>query len=137
MKVVACPECSRKVRPCNLERHRRTHLLVAQETEYGTRWLPAKRPITVGGSHDRRYDDFVPRGEGDNRFRIYRLRAGELDLLASAPDPPSVGVAIYHLDQEGEFITDDATGVLDTIEEPGHWLIHPFALGRRPREEAA
>jgi hypothetical protein len=22
-------------------------------------------------------------------------------------------------------------GVLDTLYEPGHWIVHPFALGRR------
>lgn len=139
MTTVACPECQRQVRPCNLERHRRTHYPTRGEAirVSGTRWLPAKRPIARTNTKDRLYDEVVPRGEGDHRFRIYRMRAGELDLLATTADPPGVGVALYHLDQEGEFITDDATGVLDTIEDPGHWLVHPYALGRTPRKEAA
>lgn len=137
MKTVPCPECELWVRPCNLQRHLRTHHPVPTEQDWGTRWKPARRPISRGKGRDRLYDEVVPRGEGDHRFRIYRMRAGELDLLATAADPAAVGVALYHLDQEGEFITDDATGVLDTIKEPGHWLVHPYALGRRPREEAA
>ena len=136
--VTFCPECGEKQRPCNLERHRRTHFPVRKaETFQVTRWLPAKRPITRSKANDRLYDKIVPRGEGPDRFRIYRMRAGELDLLATAPDPPSYGVALYYLDQDGEFVPDDATGVLDTIEDPGHWVVHPFALGRTPREEAA
>lgn len=147
MTTVACPECDRQVRPCNLERHRRTHyptrggtirLRRGNTTVYtGQRWLPAKRPIARTNTKDRLYDEVVPRGEGPHRFRIYRMRAGELDLLATAEDPPSVGVALYHLDQDGEFVTDDATGVLDTLSDPGHWLVHPYALGRTPRREAA
>ncbi len=137
LTTTLCPDCHRKLRPCNLERHRKTHMPIAKDAPYGTRWLRAKRPITQGRSHDRRYDEIAPRGEGPERFRVYRLRAGELELLATTADPPGVGVALYYLDQEGEFITDDATGVLDTLEDPSHWLVHPWALGRRPREEAA
>lgn len=138
MKTVPCPECRRAVRPCNLKRHVRTHYPeVASVEAWGTRWKPAKRPISRGKERDRLYDEIVPRGEGDHRFRLYRMRAGELDLLATTSDPPGVGVGLYYLDQDGEFVTDDATGVLDTAVDPGHWLVHPYALGRRPREEAA
>lgn len=137
MKTIACSACGRKVRPCNLERHMRTHYPVPQNAGWGTRWLSAKRPLKRGSNQDRLYDEVVPRGEGPHRFRLYRMRAGELDLLATVESPPAVGVGLYYLDQDGEFVTDDATGVLDTLEDPGHWLVHPYALGRRPREEAA
>lgn len=134
-----CPECGRKVRPCNLQRHRRTHLPVPTARDYGTKWMPARRPpIRKGGTHDRMYDEHIPRGEGPHRFRIYRLRAGSLDIVASCPTPEDMGYALFHLGGEGEFSGgDDVVGVLDTIEDPGHWVIHPYTLGRSPVKEAA
>lgn len=94
-----------------------------------------KRPIRQFRTHDHRYDEHFPRGEGPYRFRIYRLRGGELQMIAAAPTPGDYGAALYELYQDGEFIADDATGVLDTVPDPGDWIIHPFALGRRREEE--
>lgn len=131
MKTVTCI-CGRRVRPCNLERHQRTHIPRLEKRDWGHKVTPAKRPISVGKERDRRYDEHVPRGVGPHRYRIYRLRTGELDLIATAPEPEHLGVALVLLDEEGEWgLVDDATGVLDTAREPGHWLVHPWALGRR------
>jgi hypothetical protein len=132
MKTVACPECDRVLRPCNLARHRKAqHYPRGVPTEYGHRFLPPALPIRVGREQDRRYDEHVPRGNGDHRYRIYRLRAGELELVASAPEPEHMGLGLVTLHAEGEFGFDDSVGVLDTLEDPGHWVVHPWALGRR------
>lgn len=132
MKSKACPECGRKVKPSNLERHRRArHLPRGKPVEYGHKFTPPAIPILLGKDEDRRYDDHVPRGIGPHRYRIYRLRGGELQLVASAPDAACMGVGLATLYSEGEFIVDDSVGVLDTIEDPGHWIVHPFSLGRR------
>jgi hypothetical protein len=101
-----------------------------KRTSYGSKFVG--RPIRVGKDRDRRYDEVFPRGEGKYRFRIYRLRAGDLDLIAAAPDAACMGDALLRLYSEGEFIGDDSVGVLDTSEDPGHWIVHPFTLGRKP-----
>lgn len=89
------------------------------------------RPIRQGKDRDRRYDAIFPRGVGKFRYRIYRLRAGELDLVAAAPEAADMGVGLVELNKDGEFIGDDSVGVLDTAEDPGHWIVHPFTLGRK------
>ena len=139
MTTVHCPECDRLLRPCNLERH-----LIAQHTPTiqvwpngWTRFGPPRVPIRVGLDTDRRYDEVFPRGEGDYRYRIYRLRAGELELLAGAPDPGGFGVGLATMHSEGEYGIDDAAGVLDTREDPGDWIVNPWALGRRAPEHAS
>lgn len=135
IKTIACPDgCGMRVRPCNLVRHRRSHVPDEIDTGWGTKFLRPRRPLLQSRDHDRRYDEHFPRGEGKYRFRIYRLRGGELQLLAAAPTPPCYGTALYELDQDGEFIADDALGILDTLPEPGHWIVHPFALGRTRTE---
>jgi hypothetical protein len=134
-KRMKCPECGSRVRACNLARHRRTHVPETEPREGYTYLRKAKRPIRQFRTHDHRYDEHFPRGEGDFRFRIYRLRAGVLELIAAAPTPGDFGQALFELHDEGEFITDDATGVLDTLPEPGDWVVHPFALGRRLPED--
>lgn len=132
MKTRECPECGRHIRPSNIARHRKArHTPRPRPTSYGHKFSVPAIPITVGKDKDRRYDDHVERGPGPHRYRIYRLRAGDLQLIASAPDPACMGVALVTLHNEGEFIVDDSVGVLDTIEDPGHWVVHPFALGRR------
>lgn len=70
-------------------------------------------------------------------MRIYRLRGGELQLIAAAKGPATFGLELYDLHARGEYIADDATGVLDTKPEPGNWIVHPFALGRTRQREAA
>ena len=130
MKTVNCPECGSRVRPCNLTRHRRSHLPVPVDLGIYTYFLPGKRPM-LQHNHDTRYDEVAPRGEGQYRARIYRLRGGELQLIAAAPGPMAVGVALFDLHERGEFIADDSVGVLDTGSDPGDWIVHPFALGRR------
>jgi hypothetical protein len=135
MTTVACPECGRRVRPCNLTRHRQTHIPEAEPRGGWTYLRTPRRPIRQFRTHDHRYDEHFPRGEGPFRFRIYRLRAGVLELIAAAETDGDFGKALYQLHLEGEYITDDATGVLDTAPEPGDWIVHPFALGRRREEE--
>lgn len=138
MKIVACPDCGADVRPCNLERHRRSHMPTAEARvakDEGLRapyiyYGAARRPLLQYRTHDTRYDEISPRGRGPTRFRIYRLRGGELQLLAAGATPASFGLALVDLKRLGEFIPDDAVGVLDTTEEPGGWIVHPFALGR-------
>jgi hypothetical protein len=76
---------------------------------------------------------FAPRNEAE-RFRIYRLGADrELQLVATAPDPFSVGLALDTLGKEGEF-EGFTVGVLDTHgkdEGSGTWVTNPFP----PRSE--
>lgn len=134
MKTVECG-CGRILRPCNLARHvRARHAPSIEEREFGAMVMAPANPIRIGKRHDRRYDDFVPRGEGPHRYRIYRLRAGDLELLATAPLAENMGLALKTLHEEGEFIGDDSVGILDTIEDPGHWVANPFTLGRKAHE---
>lgn len=132
-RLVRCEACGRKLRASNLERHLRgVHMLKAQPRPYGKKYRQPLIPITVGKEQDRRYDAIAQRGPGSpEQHRIYRLRAGELQLLATAPDPASVGVAIFTLWSEGEFEVDDSVGWLNTESEPGHWVASPWSLGRR------
>lgn len=130
-----CPDCNRNIKPSNLQRHRRTqHLPQPRSTTYGTRYTRPSEPI-VGKGKDRRYDEFIPRGEGRHRFRIYRLRAGELELMHSCSAAEEVGTALFELHFEGEVKGDDSMGVLDTKTEPGHWIVNPFTLGRKKMED--
>lgn len=137
-KTTPCPECGRRVRPSNLARHRRAqHVPKGRPRNFGTKFVSPAIPIRAGRERDRRYDEHFPRGEGRYRYRIYRLRGGELELVAAAPNAAAMGLALATLHGEGEFIVDDSVGVLDTLEDPGHWVVHPFALGRRKTEVAA
>lgn len=131
MSTAACPECGRKIRPSNLARHRRTHWPEANRVAYGHRFDKPTLPITLGKEKDRRYDEHVPRGEGDHRFRIYRVRAGDLELVATAETGSDMGVALVQLHADGEWIGDDSVGVLDTLVDPGHWIVNPWTLGRK------
>jgi len=128
-----CPECGRRVRPSNLARHRRTHVPKASKTPYGHKFDKPALPITLGKEKDRRYDEHVPRGEGLHRYRIYRVRGGELELVATAQDGPSMGKALVTLHDEHEWVGDDSVGVLDTLIDPGHWVVNPWTLGRKAR----
>ena len=133
MKFVKCPDCRRPLRPCNLARHRRAqHFPRRSRTPYGTRYLGPPMPIRAGKERDRRYDEWVPRGVGPERYRLYRLRAGELELLATTGSPMGVGRALIALWEDEEFVGDDSAGVLDTKDDPGHWIVNPWTLGRRP-----
>lgn len=136
MTLIPCPECDRELRPCNLARHRKTHAPRKTKTTYGGKYKPATKPIRLGKKKDRRYDDFVPRGMGPERYRLYRLRAGDLQLLATAANAQAIGLALVTLHGEEEFAGgDDSVGILDTATEPGHWIVSPFTLGRRREDE--
>jgi hypothetical protein len=136
MKTLPCPDCGRAIRPCNLRRHRASkHVPRRSRTPYGSKFDAPPMPIRVGKSRDRRYDEIAPRGPGPERFRIYRLRAGELELLATAGSPEAFGIGLMTLWTDGEFVGDDSVGVLDTAEDPGHWIVSPFTLGRKPIDE--
>jgi hypothetical protein len=134
VKQVPCTDCGRNFRPSNLARHRKArHLPKAKSTPYGTKFEAPPEPVQQK-KHDRRYDEAYPRGVGPYRYRIYRLRAGELELIAAAPDAAGLGIGVVRLYEEGEFITDDSVGLLDTAEDPGKWVVNPWNLGRRPAE---
>ena len=131
MKTVECA-CGRSVRPCNHHRHvMAQHMPKAEETEWGAVVTPPPNPIRIGKKNDRRYDEAFPRGEGPYRYRIYRVRGGDLQLVATAPDAESMGVGLAAMHLEHEFIADDSVGVLDTRTDPGHWVINPWTLGRK------
>jgi hypothetical protein len=46
-----------------------------------------------------------------------------------------MGQELADLHEFGEFVGDDSVGVLDTAEDPGHWIVSPWTLGRRPIDE--
>ena len=131
-----CPDCGQKIRPSNLARHvRAKHIPNRGLTVYGSKFSVPSMPIKVGKKKDRRYDDVAPRGEGKDRYRIYRLRSGDLQLLATTETAEGVGVGLVALHEDGEWVGDDSVGVLDTATDPGHWIVSPWTLGRRPTEE--
>ncbi len=68
------------------------------------------------------------------RFRLYRVRAGEFSCVASTPDAGGVGLALVTLCAEGEIAETDRVGLLDTFPDgkpapTGRWLVSPFAKG--------
>lgn len=130
MKTIPCP-CGRAVRPCNLARHMRArHTPDIEETDFGAVVIPPANPIKQGRGKDRRHDDLLPRGEGPHRFRIYRLRAGDLEVMATAATEEKLGIGLVRLHSQRKFVGDDSVGVLDTKDDPGHWIVNPFTLGR-------
>lgn len=65
----------------------------------------------------------------EERFGLYVIRNGELQLLATCCCPESIGVALCVLAGEGEFEGAEGFGVLDSHGEPntpGEWLVNPF-----------
>ena len=137
VRTVPCPECNKRVRPCNLVRHENTHMPKPIHRAWGTQFLRPQRPVQQRKHGPHRYDEICPPGYGRFRFRIYRLRGGVLQLLGAAETAGGFGQALYEMNREGEFIADDTTGVLDTACNPGDWVVHPFALGRTQEEVAA
>lgn len=92
------------------------------------------------------WDDLAPR-RPEERYRVYRLRGGERELLATTPDPGGVGVALCDLRAMGMLTADDAVGVMDCAHGdddaaldglgrytgPGLWVVNPYAQGGRAR----
>ena len=131
MKTLPCPDCGKAIRPSNLARHRRAqHLPKARMSAHGTSYEPPAKPMRLEASKARRHDEVAPRGVGPYRYRIYRLRAGDLELLEAVPTAARMGRALVDLHATGSFVGDDSVGVLDTKEDPGHWVVSPFTLGR-------
>lgn len=66
----------------------------------------------------------------DCPYRIYRRRGGEPELIATAPDMESVGVAVVTLAGEQE-LEDAALGIMFRPEpgKRGTWLANPWAPG--------
>ena len=84
----------------------------------------ASGPTPSGGFRSERCPDC--RGEG-------RIR----DLVATATDPESLGVALVTLAREGEF-TDCPIGILDTEGVKGQkWLVRPWQPSTRNVSDAA
>ena len=133
MRLVACPGCGRELRPSNLVRHfRARHLPKPLAAPWGTEWLTPEQPLPGGWTHDKRYDDHIPRGAGDHRYRIYRLRAGQLDVVGTTDSDTQIGPALNDLYKNGVIGgSDDSIGFMDTSFEPGRWVVSPFTLGRR------
>lgn len=131
MKTIECV-CGRSIRPCNARRHMvAKHMPKAQVVEWGTVAVPPPNPIKLGKDKDRRNDGTFPRGEGPHRYRIYRVRAGDLQIVGTAATAQKMGEGLAFLHSIGKFIADDSVGVLDTIADPGHWVINPWTLGRK------
>lgn len=123
------------MRPSNISRHRMAkHIPMKRRTDYGAKFSLPEVPIKLSKKKDRRYDDIAPRGEGEDRYRIYRLRAGDLQLLATTDTSQGMGLALATLHDEGEWVGDDSVGLLDTLTEPGKWIINPWTLGRTSPE---
>lgn len=75
--------------------------------------------------------ELVPRDLA-NRYRIYRVRDGEQQLIATTAEPEGIGTTLVTLAEEGEF-EDAAVGVLDTRGAPrgsGVWIVSPYVCGR-------
>lgn len=71
----------------------------------------------------------VPDWRGpDERYGLYVIRTGVLQLIATCSSPEAVGVALCLLASEGEFEGTEGFGVLDSHGEPapGEWLVNPF-----------
>lgn len=131
VKRIPCPDCGQRMRPSNLGRHRiAQHVPKKVRTVYGSKLSLPSKPIKLGKKKDRRYDDLAPRGKGEDRYRVYRLRAGDLQLLATSDTAEGMGLALATLHEEGEWVGDDSCGVLDTATDPGHWIVSPWTLGR-------
>jgi hypothetical protein len=65
----------------------------------------------------------------ESRYRIYARRGEEREILAHAPDPAGLGVALVQLDEDererGRRLVDlGAIGILDALEH--RWLIMPW-----------
>lgn len=133
MRTTVCPDCHKRLRPCNLTRHRRAHMPKAVSAENGVRFVPSSQPLTQGKpKNDRRYDEIAPRGIGPYRYRLYRLRGGNLDLLAAVETAQALGEELVAQHIKGAFAGgDDSVGILDTATEPGKWISNPWTLGRR------
>lgn len=70
----------------------------------------------------------------EERYRIYQVRdADELVLVATAPTPAAVGMALVTLSDEGEFGDGSRVGVLDS--ERRRWIVLPWMT--QTREENA
>ena len=111
----------------------------------------------------REHDDRYPRDE-EHRFRLYRLcdcpacegsgkeyvdPAGSplrctlcrgegkvRDVVAAAPNPEGLGLALVTLGREGE-LEDCAVGVLDVLGEPGQkWVLRPWLPSARNVSDA-
>jgi hypothetical protein len=86
-------------------------------------------------------DVLAPRTERE-RFRIYRVKdGGAPELVATAKDHPSVGVALCEMGAEGQFL-DYCIGVLDGMDHQddkgewiGKWLILPWMTKEAKEEE--
>ena len=74
----------------------------------------------------------------EERYRVYRLRAGVLELLSTTPSEGGIGVALVTHAEEGDLTFDDGFGVLDAFPEgvdetrvsppeTGEWLVNPYA----------
>ena len=74
------------------------------------------------------HDLIYPRDD-ENRFRLYALDSGSLNVLATVPSLEAVGTAIAQFREDlreiGATLADlGATGVLDAVER--EWIINPF-----------
>lgn len=76
--------------------------------------------------------DSIPRTKA-NRYRIYRVLAGKLELVAVCGDPCKLGKILIEYGARDEF-TQSCLGLLDTYgttSVSGTWLISPFDTEQR------
>lgn len=71
--------------------------------------------------------DSVPR-DAEHRYRIYRVIAGESELVAAVANATEIGNKLLILGKEGQF-KESCVGILDTYGTDsisGSWVINPF-----------
>lgn len=82
-------------------------------------------------------DDLWPRDE-EHRYRLYARRGRRLDVLAAAPTPQGIGLAIVTLHEDelavGRRLADRGViGILDVLPDrpgpTGDWIIPPWTRG--------
>jgi hypothetical protein len=70
----------------------------------------------------------MTRQADDCRYRIYRLRKGELQIMGTTDTAEGIGLALVTWHEEGEFGRRDTVGILDrpVPGRTGRWIVTPF-----------
>lgn len=91
---------------------------------------------TCGGTGKADHDDLQIGVLTTRRCADCRGEGRIRDLVATAPDPESVGVALVTLGRESEW-DECPLGVLDTMGETGHkWIVRPWLPSARNVSQA-
>ena len=85
---------------------------------------------------EKRHPDMAPTWTKVIRCEDCRGEGRTRDLVATATDPESLGVALVTLAREGEW-EGCPIGILDTLGEPGEkWLVRPWLPSARNISDA-